>query len=162
MSHLFTIYLWILNDFFYTYTTSFAMYYIHMCLFLYTPPLPWEIWPGWAAVVEGGFLLPGLQILSAVPGGHEEGSATGLRGWHGWKAGISTVNVWLGFGLIGACCDGLMKSGWRVKFVQQNESKPCFDRLGHMWNENSLCLMYGFYQSHVSETRVPTLHSYDQ
>lgn len=36
------------------------------------------------------------------------------------------------------------KSGWTVKFVQQNESKPCFDRLGHMWNENSMYLMYGF------------------
>lgn len=123
--------------------------YIYFCFYiLYTHPgCPGEIWLSRAAEVEGGFLLPpGLQILSAVPGGHEEGSVTGLRVDMLRKAGISTVNVQclVGIWLIGACCDELMKSDWIVKFVQQNESKPCFDRLGPMWNGNSMCLMYGF------------------
>ena len=55
--------------------------YIFCFYILYTHRgCPGEIWLVRAAVVEGGFLLPpGLQILSAVPGGHEEGSVTGLR-----------------------------------------------------------------------------------
>ena len=84
MSHLFAIYLWIFNDLIFLYVHHIFPYvyiYIFFVFIYYIHILcPGEIWLSRAAEVEALFLLaPGLQILSAVPGGHEEGSATGLR-----------------------------------------------------------------------------------
>ena len=106
--------------------------------------MPWGNMAGWAAAVEAGFCWrQDSKFCQQYQEGMKKDQSLGWgltclesRNFHSQ----CLVGIWL----IGACCDELIKSDWIVKFVQQNESKPCFDRLGPMWNENSMCLMYGF------------------